>query len=188
MPIAASDTNTTPDSVSNGKTERLALPLEPSDQFTAFMGTWENGVLNGKNFMKLHVTDGMILKTYYDSRNILTVGCGHKVVPADGLGPGDTISLDRAKKMLKHDIANAIDAVNTKIKVPLYQYEFDALVDIAFNCGAYKGFDKMADYVNTHDYKLVPKFIKTYKNGHGNTGRRESEARLFEKGIYDASH
>ena len=153
-----------------------------------FMGTWENGRLNGLNFQRQLVTEGMILTAYYDNRGILTVGCGHRVVAADGIHSGQTISQEKAGDILRKDLHTATRAVNTKIKVPLYQYEFDALVDIAFNAGGGDGFDDMAQFVNTHDYSEVPGYIQHYRDGHGNHKRRVSEAKLFKTGVYDASH
>jgi hypothetical protein len=68
------------------------------------------------------------LSVYNDSKELPTVGCGHLVVKSDGLKVGDQISLDKAKGFLKTDIANAQKAVNDLVTIPLYQYEYDALV------------------------------------------------------------
>lgn len=74
-----------------------------------------------------------------------------------------------------------------KVAVPLYQYEYDALVSVAFNAGR-GGFIKLAEFVNKGDYAKVPAFLEKYRTGGGNEGRRASEAALFKNGIYDASH
>ncbi|WP_374759879.1 lysozyme [Iodobacter sp.] len=93
-----------------------------------------------------------------------------------------------AKDFLKKDLATVERTVNLKIKVPLYQYEYDALIDLAFNAGTGNGFTKLAKKVNKGDYSKVPEFIKTYRTGGGNKKRRASQANLFGNGEYNASH
>jgi lysozyme len=186
-PIATADTNTQPRSVAAAATERLAKPWSVSDKALPFLGTWENGVQNGKNFAGQQVTDGFILQVYNDSRSLPTVGCGHLVVAADKLKLGDKIKQDAAEKFLKKDLAEAEKAVADKVTVPLFPYEYDALVSVAFNAGR-GGFIKLSEFVNKGDYTKVPAFIEKYRTGGGNEGRRASEAALFKSGNYDATH
>lgn len=186
-PIVAGSTNTTPDSVKTGSATRLGKPWTVSENLLQFLGTWENGVMNGKNFAHQVVTNGFILKVYKDSRGLPTVGCGHLVVAADKLKVGEKITEARAKELLKSDLATAESAVNKNVKVPMHQYEYDALVSLTFNTGAH-GALKLFDAVNTGKYELIPATIEKYRTGGGNEGRRESEAKLFKSGVYDASH
>src|SRR5690349_20973988 len=106
-PVVAGSTNTTNDSVKTGTTARVGNPWSVSDELLEFLGTWENGVMNGKNFAHQVVTNGFILKVYKDSRGLPTVGCGHLVVAADKLKVGDNIKEKRAKELLKRDLATA---------------------------------------------------------------------------------
>jgi lysozyme len=186
-PIVAGPTNTTPDSVKSGSAERLGKPWTASANLLAFLGTWENGVMDGKNFAHQVVTKGFILKVYKDSRGLPTVGAGHLVVAGDKLKVGDKIKEERAKQLLKSDLATAESAVNKNVKVPMYQYEYDALVSLTFNTGAH-GASKLFDAVNTGKYESIPGTIQKYRTGGGNEGRRESESELFKSGVYDASH
>lgn len=186
-PIVAGPTNTTVESIKTGFTVRLAKPWKVSEDMLPFLGTWENGVPNGKNFAHQVVTNGFILTVYADSRGLPTVGCGHLVVASDKLKLGKKITEARAKELLKADLAAAESAVNKKIKVPLFQYEYDALVSLTFNTGAY-GASKLCDAVNSGKYGSIPATIKEYRTGGGNEARRASEANLFKSGIYDASH
>jgi lysozyme len=185
--IVAGPTNTTNGSVKSGSTARLGKPWKVSEKLLPFLGTWENGVMNGKNFAHQVVTNGFILNVYKDSRGLPTVGSGHLVVAADKLKVGDTIKEERAKNLLKSDLATAESAVNRNVKVPLHQYEYDALVSLTFNTGAH-GAIKLFDAVNKGKYELIPATIKKYRTGGGNEGRREAEAELFKSGVYDASH
>ncbi|MBS1129854.1 MAG: glycoside hydrolase family 24 [Proteobacteria bacterium] len=186
-PVAAAPTNTVTGSQSTGSTDRLAKPWKVTDKLLRFIGIWENGVENGKNFAKQTVTNGFILTVYNDSRNLPTVGCGHLVTTEDKLKLGDSITIEKAKDILKNDLEIAEKAINEKVKVPLYQNEYDALVSVTFNTGR-SGALKLIDKVNEGDYKVVPKEIEKYRTGGGNKGRRASEASLFESGNYDATH
>lgn len=166
--------------------KRKGKPWILSNQGLVFMSVWESGVYNGK-FKGHIVQEGMILEVYDDGYHIPTVGFGHKVLPSDNLRMNDKISLEQAKTFAKNDLKSFIERVNAKINITLSQYEFDALVSIAFNAGAYGGFGELADFVNKGRYDLVPKFIESYKSSRV-PQRRKSEAKLFGTGTYDASH
>jgi lysozyme len=186
-PIVAGSTNTIIDSVKIGSTSRLAKPWTISEKLLQFLGIWENGIMNGKNFAHQVVANGFILKVYKDSKGLPTVGCGHLVVAADKLKVGDKIKLAKAEELLKKDLASAECAVNKHVKVPLHTYEYDALVSVTFNTGPH-GASKLLDAVNKGTYELIPEIIDEYRTGGGNEVRRESEAKLFKSGVYDASH
>lgn len=48
---------------------------------------------------------------------------------------GDTITLERSKQLVKHHAKRSEKAVTNCVKVPLYQYEFDAYVSLTYNIG-----------------------------------------------------
>lgn len=186
-PIASGSTNSTPNSVETGETSRLGKLWKVSDKALEFIATWENGVSSGLNYSGQMVTDGFILTVYNDSRKKPTVGCGHLVVDADKLKLGNKITLEMAKEFLKNDLKIAEGAVNDFVDVPLYQHEYDSFVSIAFNTGR-AGFKKLATSVNSGEYKKIPAIIEKYRTGGGNEKRRKSESKLFELGVYDATH
>lgn len=83
--------------------------------------------------------EGLVLIAYNDNpknpRNgNLTIGYGH-LLPITTKSYSVSITKQDAEKWFEQDIAEAEDVVNKKIKVPLNQNEFDALVDAVFNCG-----------------------------------------------------
>jgi GH24 family phage-related lysozyme (muramidase) len=80
--------------------------------------------------------------------------------------------------------------LNSDVGVPLFQFEYDALVSIVYNCGPNQGADLIIHKVNEGNYGALFDFIKTYRVGNngGVMNRRFSEARLFSSGVYDASH
>lgn len=80
--------------------------------------------------------EGMRTTVYRDVAGYPTVGVGHLVTPTDRLKVGDRVSKARIRKMLEKDLRIAEEAVARLVgKLPLYQYEFDALVDLVFNVG-----------------------------------------------------
>lgn len=61
-----------------------------------------------------------------------TIGYGHTA----GVRAGDSVDEDTAEDFLREDLADAEGAVGKYAKVPLKQWQFDALVSFAFNLGA----------------------------------------------------
>ncbi|WP_408435324.1 lysozyme [Paraburkholderia caffeinilytica] len=131
----------------------------------------------------------MILQVYLDDRGNPTVGCGHLVLVTDNLHAGQIISVERARTLLRRDLEQVEKRLNSLVMVPLFQYEYDAMVSVVFNAGAGSAVRELADEVNTGDYRGMPGFIRTFHATNPNLRqRRQSEARLFETGIYDAHH
>ncbi|RKT26454.1 lysozyme [Paraburkholderia sp. RAU2J] len=188
QPLATVLTNTDPNSCVTACTPRTGKPWQATNQCLTFLAVWESGVLNGINFRHRHVTEGMILQVYPDNVGLPTVGCGHLIVPEDHLHLGDTISLTRARDLFRRDLRRIEHAVKTKVNVPLFQHEYDALVSIVFNCGPGQGADGIAQQVNSGDYDGTPDFILSYRSDSHHHARRVTEANLFSHGIYDASH
>jgi lysozyme len=76
--------------------------------------------------------EGCRLTAYQDSVGVWTIGVGHTI----GVVPGMTITQEEADDLLAEDLANAEAAVNSLVKVPLSQPQFDALVSLVFNIGS----------------------------------------------------
>ncbi len=80
--------------------------------------------------------EGVRYTVYRDVAGYPTVGIGHLVLPEDGLRVGDRITHEQAMRFLHQDIAKAADGVRALVgHLPLYQHEFDALVDLVYNVG-----------------------------------------------------
>lgn len=189
-PLCIATTNTFPESCVTAYTRRLSKPWRVSTEALVFLGVWESGTLNGINFQGQVVTDGYILKAYRDNRGYPTVGAGHLIVPNDRIALGETIDLERARGLMKVDIARAENAINRDARVPLYQFEYDALVSVIYNCGAGNGAVGIMERINAGAYDSMFDFIHRYRT-HNNPSlrnRRFAEARLFVSGVYDASH
>lgn len=79
-----------------------------------------------------------------------TIGWGH----TEDVFQGMTITKAQAEQFFEMDVQWAEDAVNTLVKVPLTQHQFDALVSFTFNIGA-GAFKKstLLRKLNAKDYK-----------------------------------
>jgi lysozyme len=80
------------------------------------------------------VSEGLKLQAYPDPATKAapwTIGYGH----TKGVNKGDVCTTERAIYWLLEDLLEAENAVNRYVKVPLDQFQFDALVDFTFNVG-----------------------------------------------------
>ena len=76
--------------------------------------------------------EGVKLQAYRDEAGVWTIGYGHTLNVCEGM----TCTPEQADAWLLKDIHWACNVVNSQVKVPLTQNQFDALVDFVFNCGA----------------------------------------------------
>mgnify|MGYP000930758996 CR=1 FL=1 len=141
--------------------------------------TSSNGIKLIKQF------EGCKLTSYKCPSGVWTIGYGH----TSGVKKGQKISQAQADKFLKSDLKTFENAVNSAVKVPLNQNQFDALVSFAYNCGS--GALKMSTLLkelNKKNYAGAAKeFLKWNKsNGkvlNGLVKRRAAEKELFLKGV-----
>ena len=76
--------------------------------------------------------EGLRLFAYLDDAGVPTIGYGH----TKGVFLGQKIDEPTAVRYLEEDLAWAEEAVNSNVKVPLTENQFDALVSFVFNVGA----------------------------------------------------
>jgi lysozyme len=138
----------------------------------------------GIQFIEQH--EGLSLKVYLDSVKIETVGYGHKVLDADHLHEGSTITLQQAGTFLGTDLRSAEAAVeHSTSATKLNDNEFAACVSLAFNIGAnaFKN-SHLARILNAGDHQAASNQFKLWNHagGHvvdGLTTRRADETKLF---------
>jgi lysozyme len=92
---------------------------------------------------------------------------------------------------MHQDLIDPERIVNQRINVPLFQYEYDALVDFVYNLRSHN--EGLLHLVNTGHYDQVPaKFLEYSWAGdvqpRGILRRRRAEGNMFKDGNYDASH
>jgi lysozyme len=101
------------------------------------------------------------------------------------------ITEEAARELLRHDASEAERIVNNRINVPLFPYEYDAIVDFVYNHRSHN--DDFFEVVNSGQYGQVPWEFLQYTSAHGQhplglVRRRRSEGHLFATGNYDATH
>ena len=81
--------------------------------------------------------EGLRLEAYRDSANIWTIGYGStRYHDGKTVKPGDKLANEmQANALFNNTLSQYIDAVNTFVKVPLTQNQFDALVSFCYNEG-----------------------------------------------------
>lgn len=141
------------------------------------------------NGMKLlEQFEGLRLEAYLDSAGIATIGWGSIKYPnGNKVKLGDKITKAQAKEYKLHDLKEFESTVNTSVKVPLTQNQYDALVSLSYNIGsgAFKN-STLLKKLNNGDYKgaadqfLVWNKVNS-KRVQGLVNRREAERNLFIK-------
>lgn len=182
--LCTATTNTDPSSNVTVYTARLCKPWAFSEEGIEFLAGWES-----------------FSATMYDNDGSksgnATIGYGHlvhlgKISGAASEKPfAKGVTQADAEALLRKDIVWAENTINDKLKVPLYQFEYDALVCFMYNLQHHG--DSMLDFVNTGQYNKVGDKIREYATvkGHvvkGLKRRRHREAEMFEAGVYDSSH
>ena len=126
--------------------------------------------------------EGCRLEAYKCSAEVLTIGYGH----TENVNEGDTITQEKADKLLKSDIESFEVYVNYSVMVELDQGQFDALVAWTFNLGVGNlRSSTMLQKLNNEDYTSVPSEMKRWNKAGGKTldgliRRRNAEALLFQ--------
>jgi lysozyme len=111
--------------------------------------------------------------------DVPTLGFG----TTEGVKPGDTITPPKAVSRALQDVAKFEGAVKQCVTVPLYQYEYDALIQLSYNIGptAFCG-STLVKKANAGDYAGMCREILRWDRAQGRvvrglTLRRESEYR-----------
>ena len=153
--------------------------------------------LAGQNLIKSF--EGCLTKVpggfmpYICPAGVLTVGWGTTRENGNKIVPGKMWTVEAVDAAFVNDMKVFEDAVKSAVKVSLKQYQFDALVSFAYNCGAGNlGKSTLLKLVNKGDFKGAAGEFKKWNKGGGKvlaglTRRRASEALLFQS-IPDANY
>lgn len=99
-----------------------------------------------------------------------------------------------ANTLLANDVSRISNLVKSKVTVNLYQYEFDALVSLAFNVEAAVGSDStLLRKLNAEDYEGAADEFKNWRKAGGVVApglvkRRAQETDIFKNNVYDSTH
>ena len=125
--------------------------------------------------------EGCRLEAYRCPAGVWTIGYGH----TKGVQNGQKITQAQAEEFLIEDLKVYEKAVESCVKVPLSQNQFDALVSFCYNCGGEAlRTSTLLKLLNEGKYKnAAEQFLRWNKAGGkvlvGLTRRREEEKKLF---------
>lgn len=140
----------------------------------------------GKTLIKSF--EGKRLAAYDDGVGVWTIGYGTIKYPnGQAVKKGDVCTGEQADQYFNNDLVKFENSINSLVKVPLNQNQFDALVSFAYNLGATNlSNSTLLRKLNSKDYKgAAAEFPKWNKAGGkvmaGLTRRRLAEQELFNK-------
>ena len=79
--------------------------------------------------------EGARNKAYKDSKGLWTIGVGHLIKSDEQHLINAVLTDEQVKDLLKSDLKWCSEAVESSVKVPLTQPQFDALYSLCFNIG-----------------------------------------------------
>ena len=156
------------------------------DAVKNMLGIPESMSVSNKGVDLICEFEGKRLVAYDDGVGIWTIGFGTIKYPNGvRVKKGDTCTLDQAKEYMRHDLIEFEHTVNSSVKVPLNQNQFDALVSLAYNIGsnAFKS-STLVKKLNTGDYQGAADQFNVWVNAGGKrmqglVNRRDREKLLF---------
>ena len=156
------------------------------DAVKNMLGIPESMSVSNKGVDLICEFEGKRLVAYDDGVGIWTIGFGTIKYPNGvRVKKGDTCTLEQAKEYMRHDLIEFEHTVNSSVKVPLNQNQFDALVSLAYNIGsnAFKS-STLVKKLNTGDYQGAADQFNVWVNAGGKrmqglVNRRDREKLLF---------
>lgn len=129
--------------------------------------------------------EGIEYKAYQDSGGLWTIGIGHLIKPNEQYLMSKTLTEKEVLDLFAADTKAAHKVVVNKIKIPITQGLYDALLSLAFNTGTL--YNSIVKLVHNNDIKALATLWKktaiTVKKGtvrvQGLVNRRASEVKLF---------
>jgi lysozyme len=143
----------------------------------------------GKDDMKMSAAgralliqrEGFKTKAYKDTKGIWTIGVGHTAAAGSPFPfAGLTITKGEVDEILSRDLVAFEDCVESAVRVPLTQGQFDALVSLCFNIGG-SGFRKsiVVRRLNEGNYRGAADAFLMWNKPSEIMGRRRSEYKQF---------
>ncbi|GAB5500997.1 MAG: hypothetical protein PsegKO_33080 [Pseudohongiellaceae bacterium] len=127
--------------------------------------------------------EGLRLRAYQDSAGVWTIGYGHTGPAAR---KGNVISEQEASRLLQADLGTAERAVSCRVKRPLNDDQFAALVSLVFNIGEGAfGRSTCLRRLNAGDETGALEALRWWRKAGGRllaglVRRREAEVRLWQ--------
>lgn len=141
--------------------------------------------VSAKGRAKIRQEEGEKTTAYQDTRGIWTIGVGHTTAAgAPKVVKGLKITKAQSDEILARDLGDVEDCINSSVKVPLTQNQFDALASLIFNIGepAFKK-STLLKKLNIKEYAAAADQFLVWKKAGKDTAillkRRQRERALF---------
>jgi len=124
--------------------------------------------------------EGARNKAYKDTKGLWTIGVGHLIKDDEKDLINATLTNDQVEELLRSDLKWCSEAVESSVKVPLSQNQFDALYSLCFNIGAtaFKN-STVVKRINANDLKGAADAILMWNKPAVLENRRKREKELF---------
>ena len=124
--------------------------------------------------------EGARNKAYKDSKGLWTIGVGHLIKADEQHLINTTLTDAQVEDLLKSDLKWCSEAVETSVRVPLHQHQFDALYSLCFNIGE-TNFRKstVVKKINANDLNGAADAILMWNKPDVLINRRKRERALF---------
>lgn len=145
-------------------------------------------VLSPKGVDLIKGFEGYKSNAYLDSANVWTIGHGTIKYPnGTRVKKGDVCTPAQAVEYMKHDLIGFEKTVNTEVKVPINQNQYDALVSLTYNIGqgAFSG-STLLKKLNAKDYAGASEQFLVWKKAGGQVVQGLLNRRIKERAVFDS--
>ena len=124
--------------------------------------------------------EGARNRAYKDSKGLWTIGVGHLIKADEQHLINATLTDEQVQELLRSDLKWCSEAVESSVRVPLSQNQFDALYSLCFNIGE-TNFKKstVVKKINENDLKGAADAILMWNKPEVLVNRRKRERALF---------
>lgn len=156
------------------------------DAVKKMLGAPELMTVSAKGIDLICSFEGLRLTAYDDGVGVWTIGFGTIKYPNGvRVKRGDSCTLEQAKSYMKYDLIEFEHTVNSLVKVPLNQNQFDALVSLTYNIGsgAFKS-STLLKKLNLSDCKGAADQFDVWVNAGGKRMQGLANRRAKEKSLF----
>jgi lysozyme len=124
--------------------------------------------------------EGKRNKAYRDSKGLWTIGVGHLIKADEQWMLNAVLTDQQVEDLFKSDLKWCSEAVETSVRVPLNQNQYDALYSLCFNIGEdhFKQ-SEVVEHLNKNDYTGAANAFLNWSKPEVLKPRREKEKKLF---------
>ncbi len=141
--------------------------------------------ISKQGMMEIAALEGMMLKPYYDSVGVLTIGIGHTHTDHKiDMTLGKEYSIQEMIDLFKLDIQRYVRGVAGALRVDVSQSQFDALCSFHYNTGGFVRSTLKARINAGADAQSIYNGFLMWNKPKEIIKRRTNEARLYRDGIY----